>query len=307
MTWRREAARAALIALAALPAIGLALAALAPLGWWPAILAAPWAPHLALLALPLWCWQGRRPLIGAALLVLILAALWPHLAAAYAPRAPAVSAADQAFTVTTANLYARNRERPAALEHLAGDLVALIETLPADRARLQGDARWPHQHWALPREHSGAALLSRFPLRARSIGHDGAYGLDAQLDTPWGPLRCLVFHAYSPRSPALAEANRRQLAWLAEYAAAHPGPLLLVGDLNATAADPGLRRLRAVGLRAPADATPATWPSWLGPAGIGIDHILVRGLAADRAHSLPLPGSDHRALSARIAPLAAHQ
>ncbi|MCS6971102.1 MAG: endonuclease/exonuclease/phosphatase family protein [Planctomycetota bacterium] len=301
MSLQARIGRWLLVVLALLPVSGLALAALAPSGWWPAILAGHWAPQLALLALPAWCWLGRRWYSGAAFGALFAVALAPHVGAAYA--APAAPAAADGIVVSSVNLYARNPQRAAACARLEGDIVALIETLAPDREQLRSDPRWPHQHWELPRGHSGYALLSRFPLRARSLELAGAYGLEAELQLPGQAARLLLLHAHSPRSPQLAAANRQQLRLLAEYAARLSGPLIVLGDFNATAAAPGLAALRAVGLRAAAGPQPATWPSWLGPLGIGIDHILVRDLAAAGPRAWRLPGSDHRAVSVRLAAL----
>lgn len=286
--------------LAILPALGLGLAALGPTGWWPATLAAHWAPHLAVLCLPLWCWQGRRPAVGAILLALHTQALWPHLAAAHAPRAAAPGPG--AATAMVANLYYGTRDHAAALAGLDGELVALIETVPADRARLRADPRWPHQRWVQPPAFGGCALLSRWPLHATELDLDQAWGLDARVQAPWGQVRVIVLHTRSPGDAAGLAANRRQLAELAGLAETEPGPLLVLGDLNATPGDPALRALYATGLRPPHDGRPRTWPAWLGPAGISIDHALGRGLALGGAAVVPLPGSDHRGLRVRFAP-----
>lgn len=49
---------------------------------------------------------------------------------------------------------------------------------------------------------------------------------------------------------------------------------------------------------------PATWPAWLGPFGLAIDHVLVRDVALGRMRSVNLPGSDHRGViaAAQVAP-----
>ena len=77
-----------LIGLAALPVAGLALASCAPTGWWLPSLAMHWAPQLALLSLPFWCWQGRGWKIGLGMLLLAATALWPTMLAAFAQQAP---------------------------------------------------------------------------------------------------------------------------------------------------------------------------------------------------------------------------
>lgn len=297
----RRLAGALLLAVAAVPLAGLALAACAPAGWHPTTLARHLAVHLAIAALPFVLWQGRRPWAGAVYLCLAIPALWPWLAAAWAPRAPAPAAG--AATAVVANLYYANADHRPALAALDGDVVALIETLPGDRQALRGDRRWPHQHWLVtPDRVGGFALLSRWPMAAEELDLLDAPAIRARVQAPWGPLTVIAAHPWSPGRPYAARMNRRQLAELAGHGATTPGPLLLLGDLNATPADPGFAGLRAAGLLPPHGGGPRTWPSFLGWAGIAIDHALAKGLALGAAEPVWLPGSDHRGVRVRFGP-----
>ncbi len=287
-----------LAVLAAVPPAGLLLAALAPTGWWVAGLALHWAPQLAALSLPFWCWLGRRPVVGLAMLLLSGVALWPALAAVWAPHAPLPA---DGITVVTANLFYGSERHAEAISRIDGALVALVETRPEDRALVLRDTRWPHQRWQTPRGSGGIALLSRFPMRAKDLELDQAYGIDARIEAPWGSLRVLLLHTWSPRDAHSTARNRQQLAELAGLAETEPGPLLVFGDLNATPGDPGLRLLRGAGLRPPHGGEVRTWPSRFGPFGIAIDHILARDLALGSATAIDLPGSDHHAVSAVLA------
>jgi endonuclease/exonuclease/phosphatase (EEP) superfamily protein YafD len=288
--------RAALV-VAATPVAGLALAALAPSGWWMAGLARHWAPQLALLSLPLWCWLGRRPAIGLTLLLITGTALWPTLRAAHANQAPAPGSA--AISATTANLYYHSLQHAEAIARLDGELVVLIETRPEDRALVARDPRWPHQHWQQP-PNGGIALLSRFPMKAKDFELEEAYGISARVELPWGPTRVLCLHTWSPRGAHTAAGNQLQLVRLAGLADSMPGPVLILGDLNASPADPGIAYLRRTGLLVPHGGEVRTWPSWLGPFGIAIDHVLGRGLALGGANAIDLPGSDHHAVQVRV-------
>lgn len=291
--WRR-----ALLATAALPVAGLALAALAPTGWWIACLAMHWAPQLALLAMPFWCWQGRAWKVGLGMLLLIAAALWPTVLATFAVQAPAPSGT---ITVTTANLYYHSTHHAEAIARLDGGLVALIETRAEDHALVMADPRWPHQHWQRPRNIAGMALLSAFPMQAKNLELGRCYGIDARIAMPWGTQRVIVLHAWSPIGSARCAGNHRQLAELAGLAETEPGTLLVMGDLNATPGTAGMALLRATGLRPPHGGEVRTWPSQLGHFGIAIDHVLARGLALGDATAIDLPGSDHHAVRVRVA------
>ncbi len=292
--------RLGLAGLLALPVLGLGLAALAPTTWYPADLAQHWAPHLAILSLPLWCWLGRRAWIGGTLTVLTLAALWPWLWVAWAPRAQ--PAGGSAVRVTTANLFYHSADHRPAIAPLEGDIVALIETRPEDRSLVRNDPRWPHQRWLQARNYGAMGLLSRWPMQASELELLDAPGIDARIALPWGSVRVIALHTWSPSSLRHAGMNRRQLAELAGIAETEPGPLLILGDLNATPGEAEMRRLHACGLRLAHGGSPRTWPSWLGPAGIAIDHILVRGLRLGDAQAVRLPGSDHHGVTALFSP-----
>jgi endonuclease/exonuclease/phosphatase (EEP) superfamily protein YafD len=89
--------------------------------------------------------------------------------------------------------------------------------------------------------------------------------------------------------------------WLAEGA----GPHVVVGDLNATLDHAPLRAALSGARDVAADVgqgLTSTWPTalprWL---GVQIDHVLVGGgVHPAAARVLDLPGSDHRALLARV-------
>ncbi|MBN8526419.1 MAG: endonuclease/exonuclease/phosphatase family protein [Planctomycetes bacterium] len=295
----RQRLRLIAILAGAPPAAGLALAALAPTGWFVAQLASHWAPHLAVLALPLWCAAGRRTVVGAACLALYAAALWPHLAAAHTGTAPPPRS--PAHTAVSANLYIACPDHAPALAVVTAsepDLLLLIETRAEDRAAMRDDPRWPHQSWQTPRTVGGIGLLSRWPMRAKAVALAGATAIDARIDTPDGALRVIGLHTWSPVGSTRNATNAAQLLELAGLVETEPGPLLVLGDLNATPSTPGLRRLHAAGLHPPSGGEVRTWPSWLGPAGIAIDHVLARHLALGGAEAIDLPGSDHHAIRA---------
>lgn len=292
--------RAGLLAASALPAAWLLLAALAPTDWWPAQLASHWAPQAAILCLPLWCWLGRRPWPGAAILVLNAAALWPWLVAAWTPRAQQPGAVQA--TAQVANLYFAAPAHAAARRVLDAEVVALIETIESDREALRADPRWPHQHWMVPHGHGGMALLSRWPMRAREAMLDQAPMIDARVEVPWGPLRIIAIHTSSPGSQKRSALNRSELARLGDLVRSNDGPLLLLGDLNTTPAGSGFRSLLATGLQQADGGSPASWPWFLGPCGIAIDHALVRGLRLGAPRPVWLPESDHRGLRVAFGP-----
>lgn len=299
MTIRPPAWRVVLLGLAIIPVIGLIMAISSHLGWWPGQLAQHWAGHLTVLSLPFWAWQGRRPAIGLSMAALAAVALWPAWSAAWAPRAEAPTSAS--VRVMSANLY-YVVPHTDSLPVIDGDLVALIETSPEDRERLRDDPRWPYQRWIIPTGFGGTALLSRYPMKAKELDLLEAPGVDAQVEMPWGRLRVIAVHTWSPSNRNSTGRNLRQLKELAGIAETEPGPLLILGDLNATPGHPGIAGLRAAGMLPPHGSEPATWPSWLGPCGITIDHAMVRGLRLGEVSPVALPGSDHHGIRLRLSP-----
>jgi endonuclease/exonuclease/phosphatase (EEP) superfamily protein YafD len=295
-----------LLALSALPWLGVIAAAQLP-SWYPGELATHWTAHAALLMLPGWLAVRDDARWGRVFLLAVVLALLPFLRAAYAPRAAALPAAGQPLVVAEGNLYYWNRDRAGlrrALLERGADVIGLAEIVPADRAAWQGDPGYPYQVWS---DGDGKeieiALLSRRRILAAKV-HDlgGVHAIAATLDLGEGPLRVVMLHLSSPTSVHEWHARDQEIRVLAALLAPVEEPLLVIGDFNLTLADPMWPVLLAGGgLRTAAGHEPASWPNWLGPCGIAIDHMLVRGVAIDGLRAFTLPGSDHRGLCAELA------
>lgn len=113
------------------------------------------------------------------------------------------------------------------------------------------------------------------------------------------PVLLTAVHTLPPVDAAQMETANGQLEVAAAAVVAHPGPSLLVGDLNATRWSGTYRRLiDRTGLRNAADGfgLGGTWPANLWYTGaIGIDHVLVSGeIRVEGWETGPDLGSDHR-------------
>jgi endonuclease/exonuclease/phosphatase (EEP) superfamily protein YafD len=127
------------------------------------------------------------------------------------------------------------------------------------------------------------------------------------LEATGGILGARTLHAVHPSAPM----SERSTAWWHDEMALIgrwcTGPVapLVAGDFNATLDHPGLRaalgrcRSAAAGTgRGLISTYPAGFPRWL---GIQIDHVLVPADAVTtRFAVLDIPGSDHRAVLARV-------
>nr|ADE10230.1 putative membrane protein [Actinoplanes liguriensis] len=186
------------------------------------------------------------------------------------------------------------------------DLVGLEEVLPEAVAAYRGvlDAELPFHT-----VQGTVALWSRYPLtgaeaidiRPHDLGEDWNRGLRAVARTPGGDTAVYVAHLPSVRVTAagLTSARRDESARkLGALLAADPVPrLVVIGDLNTSVDDRGLRPIRQVMIDSPADFA-FTWPARTPVARI--DQVLARSMTVTRLTALPRTGSDHLPLAAEI-------
>ncbi|MFI2211265.1 endonuclease/exonuclease/phosphatase family protein [Streptomyces sp. NPDC020141] len=187
------------------------------------------------------------------------------------------------------------------------DLVALQEltpsALPAYSAVLAPE--YPYQE-----VRGTVGIWSRYPLHAvervdirpRGVGEGWDRGMRATAVTPWGETAVYAVHLPSVR---LSPSEGFRSAWRDESAAllgaavaAEPlDRVVLLGDLNSTVDDRGLRPVFAR-LDPPRSGVAFSWPAAVPLARI--DQILTRGATATRVWALPETGSDHLPIAARI-------
>lgn len=160
-----------------------------------------------------------------------------------------VDAERPTLRLMTYNLLYKNEAVDAVVTAIAksdADVVAVQElnTAVAEALRRQLHEQYPYRVLHAATDHSGLGLLSRYPLRP--------YDAHLPQDLPWigDPLTYTVlfdgqevlvigFHVISPGGRALnkimrhAQQRDRQAAALAQAAAAYPGPVVMMGDLNA--------------------------------------------------------------------------
>lgn len=186
------------------------------------------------------------------------------------------------------------------------DLVALEEITP--EAVPTYTAAFPAEY-AHHTVHGTVGLWSRHPLRVAapldlrpaSFGADWNRGLRAVAAVPRGDLAVYVAHLPSvrPGLTGLATAGRDEaVTKLAAALAAEPiAEVVLLGDLNATVGDHGLKPVTALLGTSESDFA-FTFPAALPVARI--DHVMARTLTVTSVRTLPETGSDHRAIAARL-------
>jgi endonuclease/exonuclease/phosphatase (EEP) superfamily protein YafD len=265
---------------------------------------------LALLAFVVFA-VARSP--GWAALALLLAAFnamnaAPVLAARPPASAPTARLPGDPVRLRVASinvLYTNGQFQRVAdfIHHERPDVVVLVEMNSVWRRALQGvEHEFPYRYQTLGSRRRGVNLWSRLPMKDVGVLPIEARrepAVQATLLTHGRSLRLFGVHANWPVAPGSSARRNRQLELLAQRARAVTGlPLLVVGDLNVTPFSPHFQRLLADGgIRSAADGFgwQPTWPSFIPPAGIQIDHALVNpGVTVQAFRRGPMDGSDHR-------------
>ncbi|HIF33546.1 MAG TPA: hypothetical protein EYQ75_18240 [Planctomycetaceae bacterium] len=156
---------------------------------------------------------------------------------------------------------------------------------------------------SVPRsDNFGIALFSKSPVeefRVQYIGSAGAPSLQAVLTVGDTTVNVFGTHPLPPIGHK-TELRNEQLLAVADLVGVLTGPTILAGDLNTTPWSPFFRDvLHRSGLRDSrlGFGVQATWPSYLGIAGIPIDHVLVSDeISVIGRHVGSAFGSDHRSV-----------
>ncbi len=257
------------------------------------------------LGLRQWRWASVA-LLSAVPNLLVIAPYLPGLVSRPAPAVAAMMPAQVPVKLIAANLHYTVEDPTATLAFLAApsaDLLVLSEFTPRWRQKL-GDLERLYPHFALRARWNawGIGVYSKYPIQAvedLDLGDEVCSHLRVVVQLPGGLAEVYAVHPASPSSPAQARQRNTQLRRLAErLAAADPAlPKIVAGDFNLTPYSPYFRDLlRDAGLRdggLPFGHS-ATWPAWLIPPWIPIDHCLFRGPVLVRHVAVGSRiGSDH--------------
>lgn len=282
-------------------------------------------PLAVLLALVALVWLARAARRGVrvvpALLVVVLALAAVAQVGARAVGRGVARPSAPALTVLTANtarssvrpatfvaLVARTRARALALPETNRDaaraIAAALTRATGERWRAFGDATaWPDD--AVSAKVTALVVAER--LRPRALPAPVAPGSHGQVRVRLDALDVSVaaVHPVAPPPGGSQGHWRADLLALRTFCA---DDWIVAGDLNATVDHSPLRAVLHAGCQDAASAAArglrATWAG--GPLGLvrpQIDHVLVGGSwSTDGAGVVALPGSDHRAVWARVGP-----
>lgn len=218
--------------------------------WWWLFLLNSFAEYLfvpvpLLLALALLT-RRREIWIGFGVVLALAAYLYGGL---LLPRFPPTtpSGPTPTITVMTSNVLGFNAQTEqvvGAIQAADADVVALQELNPLVAEVLQRDliAKYPYQVLEPKLDVTGMGMISRYPLTPTDATLPGDWvGGPQVLDLALGDSRVTLinFHAIPPGSLEPTVLNystherERQARELAAFAADHPAPLIILGDLNA--------------------------------------------------------------------------
>ena len=308
------------IGLAALAGGALCAAPMVGLDGYLPELAASWRPHIAL-ALPICAAMALA--VRARLLAGLLAALAVVLGAD-AIRTGSVSAQatarsdvgddDAAVRVVFTNISIRNDDTgklAAWIKVSDPDVVVATEASSRHVAQLaEAMVEYPFQVLEPRRHPFGMAVYSRYPLSGGAVTEFTGdtpparvpIMVTANVETPGGTLHLAGFHLLPPITPQRLASRNEQLAIAGDILAELDAPKLVVGDFNATPWSAGLRAFQSQNDLSGFNSQ-ATWPIWLGFAGIPIDHAFAsRDLPILKIETGPDIGSDHRPVLIDVAP-----
>lgn len=295
----RSLARIAVVAIAAAFFIGR-------LGefYWLFDLFSHFRPHYAaLLLVGTVVLASFRDLIGAsAALLLAVFVGWPVLQDLSTPAPHATQADQPALRVLTLNAWFRNKDMARIAQVIESSQADVVVVQELDREGMQPLLAllksYPYSAMQAAQNRHGAAIVSRWPIAsAEAIELDGSH-VDAQLASiQWRGqvVDVLGVHLTWPVTQEHATARNAQWQALAEWMKQRKGAWVAAGDLNLTPWSPIFEHANGVQHCFDTRRHIGTWPAWIAPAGIQIDHCFAsREWDISTTELLEPIGSDHR-------------
>ena len=237
------------------------------------------------------------------LLVLNLGAISGRMASVDTCAVQTAATGRHIVRVMTLNILDSNRDYPA-VERVIGerrpDIVVIEEFRPhhmALLARLR--AAYPNQVICLARPDCGIAIVSRYPLEGkRVIGGQTLAALQATAVIGDSDLTLVGAHMSRPFS---GRHQQKQFGLLTKAVDALPSKAVVVGDFNSTLWSSNMARYAKASGVCASNMAHSTWPQWLGPFGVPIDHIFLKqGVKLLSLDTVSRTGSDHRGIVATL-------
>ncbi len=190
------------------------------------------------------------------------------------------------------------------------DVLAVVELTPELVERLDEAGLadlLPYTAVAAGPGPNGSGLWSATELTGAQVSEGGTFAMPSAVVQVNGyPVRVRAVHPYPPL-PGRVGLWADELDALARRAHADPTRQILLGDFNATYDHTTFRALLGErfedATRVAGDGLNLSWPAdgWLPPIA-ALDHVVMdQGMAAGHIESIPIDGTDHRALLVQVA------
>jgi endonuclease/exonuclease/phosphatase (EEP) superfamily protein YafD len=243
-----------------------------------------------------------------ALLVFAVAAIQalicaPLVKSRTAAAAPTNLPTSSALRLAAVNVWYRNHQFQRVVDFIVRerpDAVLFAEVTDEwQRALAPLAAEYAHRYATRGTRGTGLLLLSRWPMKAEILAgfSDVEPAVSATLHINDRSVQLLCVHTSWPLGPNNSALRDRQLVMVREFAHGQTQPLIVLGDLNVTPFSPHFQALLAGGkLKSAAQGFgwQPTWPTFLPPAGIQIDHALIgAGVCVKNFRRGSTVGSDH--------------
>jgi endonuclease/exonuclease/phosphatase (EEP) superfamily protein YafD len=229
--------------------------------------------------------------------------LWPLLTTDDPERA--LLTGEKRLRVMQFNVHSDHADNAAVadvIRQFDPDIATLVEFVPNNQAALDAlKAQWPYQVTCWDKAECDLAIISKHPFAgtsARGLWVGAAYVM-ATLGPEYNGLQ--VFATHTARFP-FARAQMVQVNELARFLEGLHGPMLVMGDFNATPFS-RVTQSFAERLGLTRQTSLPTWPADRGLPQLAIDHIFtsagIRALSSERAG--PAAGSDHLPIAITLA------
>lgn len=223
------------------------------------------------------------------------------------------SQASQSIKIASINLDMSNTQYAKVLKFIHdynADILLLTELTPAWLAQLNMlQAKYPHFYHIPEKGGFGIAMYSRFPmLNSQTVVLDNlispAPSILSEIDVNGKKITVHGVHLFAPMTNRYFHARNRQLEKLAELTNNTESPLIIFGDMNITSWSSFYKNfIKETSLQqsTTGQGLQPTWPSYLFPFYIQLDHILLsKEFAVVSSSSKSYIGSDHYPLVAEI-------
>ena len=270
----------------------------------PAVL--PWLGLAVPVLLALGVWRRSRPALIAVVLPL---AAWLALFGGRLIPDDSGNVPGPGLIAVQHNVSDENPDPAGTVRSLVttgADLIALEEVTPEALPAYASAFPVEYRYFTFK---GTVALWSRHPLaevaaldiRPPDLGADWNRGLRAVARTPHGDIAVYVVHLPSMRlGPAGLDSARRNAGATrlgAALAAERQDRIVLLGDLNATVDDRGLKPVTA---HLGTDESTFAFSFPAGLPAVRIDHVMARSLTVRSVRALPETGSDHLPIVAHL-------